>query len=161
VPGIELSAEIEHGQCHLLGYFIDPANAALNNRLRDVLDNRDKRNARIVEKLRNLGFDITLEEVEAKAGGNVTPRPPFTGLLLNKGYVSSMQEAFDVYLPKGAKAYVDRDRLTPEEAIDLIHGAGGLVILAHPDNLKRDAAATDAYIAELQSAGLDGIEARY
>ena len=162
VPGIELSAEIEVGQCHILGLLIDPSNAALNTRLHEVIENRDKRNARIVEKMqRELGFDITLEEVEAESGGQVVARPHFAKVMLRKGYVISMQQAFDEYLGKGAKAYVERDRLTPEECIRLIHGVGGVAILAHPNNLKRDEAGTEAEILALKSVGLDGIEARY
>ncbi len=162
VPGIELSAEIEVGQCHILGLFIDPENVALNDRLREVIENRDKRNARIVEKMqRELHFDITLDEVEAESGGQVVARPHFAKVLLRKGYVTSMQQAFDEYLGKGAKAYVERDRLTPEECIALIHGAGGLAILAHPNNLKRDENGTEAEILRLAALGLDGIEARY
>jgi len=162
VPGIELSAEIDFGQCHILGLLIDPANPTLNDRLREVIENRDKRNARIVEKMqRELGFDITLEEVEAESGGQVVARPHFAKVMLRKGYVTSMQQAFDEYLGKGAKAYVERDRLTPEECVTLIHGAGGVAILAHPNNLKRDEADTEAEILNLKSVGMDGIEARY
>lgn len=162
VPGIELSAEIEVGQCHILGLLIDPNNTALNDRLHEVIENRDKRNGRIVERMqKELGFDITLEEVEAESGGQVVARPHFAKVLLRKGYVTSMQQAFDEYLGKGAKAYVERDRLTPEECVRLIHGAGGVAILAHPNNLKRDEAGTEAEILHLKSVGLDGIEARY
>ncbi len=162
VPGIELSAEVEVGQCHILGLLIDPADPTLNDRLREVIENRDKRNGLIVEKMRNeLHFDITLEEVKAESGGLVVARPHFAKVLLRKGYVTSMQQAFDDYLGKGAKAYVDRDRLTPEECIALIHGAGGIALLAHPNNLKRDQAGTEAEILHLHSLGLDGIEARY
>jgi predicted metal-dependent phosphoesterase TrpH len=162
VPGIELSAEIEVGQCHILGLLIDPAYPALNDRLREVIENRDKRNERIVEKMqKDLHLDITLEEVEAESGGQVVARPHFAKVLLRKGYVTSMQQAFDEYLGKGSKAYVDRDRLTPEECIALIHGAGGVAILAHPNNLKRNEAGTEAEILRLQSLGMDGIEARY
>ena len=162
VPGIELSAEIDFGQCHILGLLIDPANPTLNDRLREVIENRDKRNARIVEKMqRELHFDITLKEVEAESGGLVVARPHFAKVLLRKGYVTSMQQAFDDYLGKGAKAYVERDRLTPEECFTLIHGAGGIALLAHPNNLKRDPTATEAEILRLHSLGMDGIEARH
>jgi predicted metal-dependent phosphoesterase TrpH len=162
VPGIELSAEIKVGQCHILGLLIDPTHPGLNDRLREVIENRDKRNELIVEKMqRELHFDITLEEVEAESGGQVVARPHFAKVLLRKGYVTSMQQAFDDYLGKGAKAYVERDRLTPEECIALIHGAGGVAILAHPNNLKRDEAGTEAEILHLKELGMDGIEARY
>ena len=162
VAGIELSAEVEKGQCHLLGYCIDPANVPLRTRLQDVVDMRNSRNARIVEKMRTeLGFDISLTEVESEAGGDIVARPHFARVLVNKGYVTTMQEAFDIYLGKGGKAYVDRFRLSPEEAIGLVHGAGGVCILAHPNNLKLDELETEAAIKRLVGVGLDGIEARY
>ena len=162
VPGVELSAEVDRGQCHLLGYLIDPDAPELLTRLQHIRDHRDQRNAKIVARFRDeIGFDITLEEVEAVAGGAVVARPHFARVLLDRGYVKSMQEAFDEYLANGARAYVDRDRLQPGEAIDLIHRAGGLAILAHPNNLKRTRAGTENKIASLKSLGLDGIEARY
>lgn len=162
VPGIELSADIEVGQCHILGYLIDPDDTPLNERLQYVVDMRNSRNARIASRLRDeLGFDIRLEEVEAVAGGEIVARPHFARVMLNKGYVGSMQEAFDIYLGKGGKAYMDRFRVSPEEAIALIHGAGGVAILAHPKNLKRDREGMETAIRELQAVGLDGIEARY
>jgi predicted metal-dependent phosphoesterase TrpH len=161
IPGIELSAEVERGQCHILGYFIDPQSPPLLTRLHEVVDNRNKRNGKIVGKLQALGFNVTLEEIEAEAGGQVVARPHFAKVLLRKGHVGSMQEAFDVYLGKGAKAYVERDRLTQEEAISLLHEAGGVAVLAHPNNLKRDPQETEAFIAEMKEMGLDGMEARY
>jgi predicted metal-dependent phosphoesterase TrpH len=162
IPGVELSAEPKSGQCHILGLLIDPHSKPLRTRLIEVRRNRNTRNARIVEKMqRELGWDITLEEVEEIAGGEVVARPHFARVLINKGYVQTMQQAFDEYLAKGAKAYVERDRLTSTEAIALIHQAGGVAILAHPNNCKLDPAATEQYIRELQSMGLDGIEARY
>lgn len=162
VPGIELSAEVGRGQCHLLGFLIDPDHANLHSKLQYVVDMRNSRNARIAERMRSeLGFDITLSEVEALAGGEIVARPHFARVMVRKGYVASMQEAFDIYLGKGGRAYVDRFRLSPQEAIALIHEAGGVAILAHPNNLKCDASETEAEITRLVSLGLDGIEARY
>ena len=127
VPGIELSAEVGRGQCHILGYLIDPDNEPLIARLQYVVDMRNNRNAHIIERMRGeLGFDITLDEVEAIAGGDIVARPHFARAMVEKGYVSTMQEAFDVYLGKGGSAYVERVRLSPAESIALIHGAGGV-----------------------------------
>lgn len=168
VPGIELSAEPPktpggvRNQCHILGLYVDPNCAALLERLQTVILNRNRRNARIVQRMREeLHWDVTLAEVEHAAGGDVVARPHFARVLVDKGYVASMKEAFDVYLGKGGKAYVDRDRLTAEEAIGLIHAAGGVAVLAHPNNLAMDAAGTELYIQHLREIGLDGIEARY
>ena len=162
VAGIELSAEIPSpAQCHILGYFVDPNSDPLQSRLKWVRDARSNRNGRMADRIQAHGWDVTLADVEAIAGGDVVARPHFARVLLNKGYVSSMQEAFDLYLGRGGLFYEDRIRLQPEEAIALIHTAGGVAILAHPNNLKRDREATDATIKELIDLGLDGIEARY
>ena len=127
-----------------------------------VVDMRNNRNAQIIGRLQNeLGFDITLAEVEAIAGGEIVARPHFARAMVNNGCVATMQEAFDIYLGKGGRAYVERVRLTPAESIALIHGAGGVAVLAHPNNLKRNEAETEAEIERLVSYGLDGIEARY
>jgi predicted metal-dependent phosphoesterase TrpH len=161
VPGIELSAEIGFGQCHILGLLIKPDSATLRSRLHEVLNNRRLRNEKILQKMQAHGVAITYEEVETEAGGEVIARPHFAKVLLRKGFVSTMQEAFDKHLTPGGTFYVDRVRLSPAECIDLIHQAGGVAILAHPNNLKRDVEATETKIKELQAAGLDGIEARY
>ncbi len=168
VPGIELSAEPPkttsgaRSQCHILGLFIDPECAVVLARLHSVIDHRNRRNALIVERMRNeLKWDVSLKEVESVAGGDVIARPHFARVLVEKGYVSSVKEAFDVYLGKGGKVYVDRDRLTPEEAIGLIHSAGGVASLAHPNNLQMSAEDTETYVRNLQEIGLDAIEARY
>jgi predicted metal-dependent phosphoesterase TrpH len=168
IPGIELSAEPPNtpagarGQCHILGLFIDPNSESLLRRLEDIICNRNRRNGLIVERMRNeLGWDVAMEEVEQAAGGDVVARPHFARVMLDKGYVGSIKEAFDVYLGKGGKAYVDRDRVTAEEAIQLIHRAGGVAVLAHPNNLSMGIEETEAFIASLAALGLDGIEARY
>ena len=164
IPGIELSANPpRQGQCHILGLLINPADASLLRRLKEVVTNRNLRNSRIIEKMqRELGWEIELAEVEAEAGGDIVARPHFAKVLLKKGLVPDFQTAFDIYLGTGGKAYVGRDRLSPEEAINLIHGAGGVAILAHPNNFKfDDPAETEAEIRGLQELGLDGIEARY
>ncbi|HLK56978.1 MAG TPA: PHP domain-containing protein [Chthonomonadaceae bacterium] len=162
VPGIELSVEYANGQCHILGLLIDPENRTLPERLREIQHNRATRNARIVERMRTeYGLDVTLDEIKEVAGGKIVARPHFAKVLLAKGYVSTMQEAFDEYLAEGAKAYVPKDTLSSAEAIALIHRAGGVAVLAHPNNLKRDVEETEAEIRRMQSEGLDGIEARY
>ena len=168
VPGIELSAEPPRprsgarSQCHILGLYIDPDSAPLLDRLREVIRNRNRRNDLMVERMRSeLRWEITLAEVEAAAGGDVVARPHFARVILDKGYVRSVREAFEIYLGKGGKAYVERDRLRPDEAIDLIHRAGGVAVLAHPNNLYMSDEETETYVRDLAGLGLDGIEARY
>ena len=161
VPGIELSAEIDFGQCHILGLFIDPNSEVMRSSLHDVIHNRNLRNEKILAKMQAHGVSITLAEVEAEAGGEVIARPHFAKVLLAKGFISTMQEAFDKHLTQGGTFYVDRARLSPKECIELIHSAGGVAVLAHPNNLKRNEAETETKIRELIDMGLDGIEARY
>ncbi len=173
IPGIELSAEIENtsrerGQCHILGLGIDPRNPKLLNRLRDIQHKRVNRNALMVEKLNSLdelksrNIHITLAEVEAEAGGDIIARPHFAKVLIAKGLVGSVQEAFNEYLAENAKGNVPKEKVTAEEAIRLIHDAGGVAILAHPNNCKCGTnEETENYILQLREKGLDGIEARY
>lgn len=168
IPGIELSAEPpatpsgKRAQCHILGLFIDPNCVILLERLRSVIDQRNRRNQLIINRMRDeLHWDITLKDVERAAGGDVIARPHFARVMVHKGYVSSIREAFHTYLGKGGKAYVDRGRLAANEAIGLIHAAGGVAVLAHPNNLQMDTRETEAYLRTLKTAGLDAIEARY
>lgn len=96
------------------------------------------------------------------AGNNMVGRPHFARLLVDRGYADSMQDAFDRFLAKGAAAYVEKKRLSPADAIALIHGAGGAAVLAHPYQLKLDSPQeAERLIGELAELGLDGVEAIY
>ena len=160
VDGIEISAEYSPGTMHLLGYCID--SAVIESDLVELKQARDQRNPQIAARLQELGMDIPYEEVQALAGGKMVGRPHFARLMIQKGYVASIQEAFNGFLAKGAPAYVEKLRLSPENAIDLIHRAGGVAVLAHPYQLKLPSLdAVDDLAAELAGLGLDGIEAVY
>jgi predicted metal-dependent phosphoesterase TrpH len=160
VDGIEISAEYSPGTMHLLGYCID--GAAIETDLVELKHARDQRNPQIAVRLQELGMDITYEEVQALSGGEVVGRPHFARLMMQKGYVGSIKDAFDSFLAKGSPAYVEKLRLSPENAIDLIHRAGGVAVLAHPYQLKLPSFdAVDDLVAELGRSGLDGIEAVY
>lgn len=162
VAGIELSAEYSPGTMHILGYFIDDQSAALNEQLAVLKSAREKRNPEIARRLQSLGCEIGYEEVVQVAGNKVVGRPHFARLLVERGYVASIQEAFDKLLKKGAPAYVEKARLSPADSIDLIHSAGGVAVLAHPYQLKLPSyEATSELIGELAALGLDGVEAIY
>ncbi len=162
VPGVEVSAEYKPGQMHILGLFIDPQSVALNGWLAEVLDGRNGRNVKIVARLLELGVEITLDEVEAEAGGGAVGRPHIAQVLLDNGAVSSRQEAFDRYLARGAAAYFDRPRATPVRTIENIHAGGGLAVLAHCNSLgANDAAELEQAIRGLKDQGLDGLEIRH
>jgi len=162
IPGIEISAEYSPGSMHLLGYLIDFQNTILKERLKDLQRAREERNPRMVEKLVQLGIDITYEEVVNASGGGQVGRPHFAQVLIAKGYVRNFQEAFDRYLKKGAPAYVDKFRFTPAEAIHLINDARGVAVLGHPNTLGINGARElENLIIGLIKQGLKGIEVYY
>lgn len=162
IGGLEISAEFQPGTMHILGYGFREGDGVLEERLRYVRRCREERNPKIVQNLRGMGFELTLEEVAAMAGGTVVGRPHFAQVMLAKGFVSSLQEAFDKYLAKGRPAYVNKVRLGPEESIAAIRGAGGVAVLAHPLQLKlgRDGE-LESQVKRLAGLGLEGMECFY
>jgi predicted metal-dependent phosphoesterase TrpH len=161
VPGCEISCEVPHGTMHLLVYFLDDGPGPLQDRLGALQHGRATRNERIVGLLQEGGLDITLEEILAEAGGGSVGRPHFAAVMVRKGHVASIQEAFDVWLAKGRPAYLGRDRLSPEESITLAHASGAVPVLAHPRYLELEPPALEKFVGELADLGLDGIEADY
>lgn len=160
IPGIEISCEFPApGTMHLLGYGIDPHSEDLKNLTRQLLEGRDNRNPRIISRLNELGLDISMAEVEQEAGGTVIGRPHIAAILLRKGYVHSIKQAFNVYLAPGGSAYFDKERVTAADAISLIHKAGGLVVMAHPVQLRTsNSAELEQVVRNLVELGLAGIE---
>jgi len=156
ICGIELSTKLHGQSVHLLGYFLaDNGLAEFRNWILDMQASRRDRNIRLVARLRELGFDITLEEAEARGRG-MTGRPHFAQLLVEKGYVSSIRQAFDDYLDESAKGYVYRREPDFAEGVERIRKAGGIASLAHPVRIRRD---VPALLPELCDAGLNAIEA--
>src|SRR5207248_4047132 len=138
IPGIEISAvpPIENGTLHILGYCIDPQNPTLLEMARQLIEARNNRNPRIIARLRELGIDITTDELAHEAKGEVMGRPHIGALLMKKGVVKSIKRAFTDYLAPGGKAYFDKERLSSRDAIGRIRRAGGIPVLAHPIQLK-------------------------
>jgi predicted metal-dependent phosphoesterase TrpH len=132
IPAIELSVNSHWSSMHLLGYFSRPDPPNVANKINQIRSFRDRRNPIIAEKLNALGIPINFEDVIGVAGGQVIGRPHFAKVMVNMGVVSCPQMAFDKYLKKGAPAYVDRDRLNLQEAIQLIRADHGVPVLAHP-----------------------------
>ena len=161
VQGCELSCEVGTATMHLLVYFLDDGPGPLQDRLAGLQAARADRNRRIVDVLQAHGLDVTLEEILTEAGGGSVGRPHVAGVLLRKGYVGSVQEAFDVWLAKGKPAYLDRERLLPAEAIALAHASGAVAVLAHPTSLGFDAPTLEDFVAGLAADGLDGMECEY
>jgi len=156
--GVEISAEWKKGNCHILGYGVPDDYEPLEKMLRKTRDSRDKRNEMIVAKLNELGVGFDLSEAAELAGGDVVGRPHIARVMMKRGHVGSVQEAFDKYLAKGAPAYIDRFRLPPCEAVTLLREAGATVILAHPSQLKRSLREIEDMVGELAPLGLAGLE---
>jgi len=162
IPAIEISVQYDHGSMHLLGYFIDIHHPLLNEKLRELQKARAERNPRMIERLNQLGIPITYEEVLKASGGGQVGRPHFAQVLVEKRYVSSFQEAFERYLKKGAPAYVDKFRFTPQEAIKFITEADGVAVLGHPNTLGLNGPIElEQLIMNLIREGLKGIEVYY
>ena len=161
VEGCELSCEVGPATMHLLVYFLADEPGPLQDRLSGLQAARADRNRRIVGVLQDHGLDVTLDEILADAGGGSVGRPHVAGVLLRKGYVSSIQEAFDLWLAKGRPAYLDRERLLPAEAIALAHASGAVAVLAHPTSLGYHGAELEEFVEGLAADGLDGMECEY
>ena len=158
IPGVEISAEIEKGACHILGYFVSHTHRGLKRVLADARGGRDARNIRILQLLNKLGLRMTMDDLAARVQDGVLTRAHFATVMLEKGYVKTWDQAFERYLGAGKPAYVARTRVMPEEAIKVIHAAGGLAALAHPRQLGRSPKETDEWLDKLAAAGLDGVE---
>ncbi len=167
VTGVELS--ISHQRTfHLIGLGGDRYHPAFAAAVGKLAGGRPARNREIVAKLNALGMEMTIEEVEAVAGGDIVGRPHIANVMLRRGYVLDNRTAFDEYLGKGASAYANRPRLELAEAFDAVHAAGGATVLCHPFTLGYSAPAGGAqrerFVAELSTmaeAGLDAMEVRY
>jgi len=162
VPGCEIScATGAPGSMHVLVYFVEEE-SSLAARLASLQRARDERNHRIVEALRSSDVDITYDEVLAEAGdASSVGRPHVARVLVRKRAATSIQDAFDRWLAKGKSAYAERDRLTPDEAVELSHESGALTSLAHPYSLDLSEDALDEYVAHLAAVGLDALECTY
>ena len=163
IPGVELSTSYEGGRFHLLGYFINPESKLVET-LVEIQRERGNRNAIILEKLAALGVPLEEAEVRKIAGRDdgELARPHLARAMVNRGYVSSTQEAFDLYLADGKPGYAPKKVLSPQEAIGLIHDAGGVAVWAHPPH--RKSISYDELEERLKDWvvwGLDGLEIYY
>ena len=156
IPGIELSADFPNDNLHFVGLCIDYKNKDFLTKLAPLRDARKIRNTKMLAQLKDLGFNIAVDE-----NSDITTRAHFARALLERGYVASIKEAFDLYLSPGKPGYVKRVTPSPEECIDLIHEAGGVAILAHPTLYNLSMVDLEELIVRLAHYGLDGIEAIY
>jgi predicted metal-dependent phosphoesterase TrpH len=159
IPGTELS--LDHpGAMHLVVLWLEPGPGPLQDRLASIQQGRLARNAAIVGLLGELGMPMTIDEVIEESGSGSVGRPHIAAVMMRKGYVPSIAEAFDLWLGAGRPAYAGRPRLSPEEAIALAIASGGVPILAHPHTLGINRAEEMAdLLTRLRGAGLVGLEA--
>ncbi|MGH2499361.1 MAG: PHP domain-containing protein [Candidatus Limnocylindria bacterium] len=157
IAATELNTESEWGDAHVLGYFLDPADAALEGRLHELREARARRIERMVERLNELGHPVALTRVLELARGGALGRPHLATALLEAGLVTSFDAAFETILSKRSPAYVPRAGLTPLEAVDLVRAHGGVPSLAHPGTVVD----VDALLPRLVERGLAGLECYY
>jgi predicted metal-dependent phosphoesterase TrpH len=153
ITGVELSSEIEGTDIHILGYYIDPENPAFCQKLIEMKEARFIRAKKIVNNLNKQGIDLRFETVLSIAGVGAIGRPHIAAAMLKEELVYSFREAFDRYIGYGLPAYVEKLKLHPKEVFDLIKGAGGIPVLAHPGVTQ-----VDQRIPEFVKDGLVGIE---
>lgn len=157
IPSVEISTDVPHGEAHVLGYFIDYTDPELLVRLEGMRNSRRERGQKMVAKLRDLGVNIEWQRVQEIAGSGSIGRPHIAQAMLEEGYTASIKEAFTNYIGRDSPAYVERQKMTPLEAVEIILRAKGLPVLAHPLTINDP----EAMVIELKKAGLVGIEAYY
>lgn len=162
IAGVEISTQWDHGILHLLGYFVDTGHPDLLRVLNALVQAREERVPRILAKLEAQNIRLSREEVEVEIKDGVPGRPHVANAMVRKGIVGDMQEAFDRFLKRGAPAYVEKTKLPPAQAIEIVAAAGGVPVLAHPYSLRLDdPSMLEGMLRDLVSLGLKGIEAYY
>lgn len=157
IPCVEISTDVPKGEIHVLGYFIDYTDRKLKVTLEKMRHSRRERADGMVTKLGKLGIHIEWQRVQEIAGSGSIGRPHIAQAMLEKGYISSIKEAFTKYISRNGPAYVEREKMTPEEALKLLLRTDGLPVLAHPLTIND----RETMVARLKTAGLVGIEAYY
>ena len=157
IPGVEMSTDIPGNELHIVGHFIDWEDAAFQEELAHLRESRLNRARKIVEKLKELGNPVAWERVQELAGEGAVGRPHIAQALVEAGHVASVSEAFELYLSRTGPAYVERERLSPRQVVELLHTVGGLCTLGHPRDLEH----LTELLADLKGAGLIGMEVYY
>ena len=157
IPCVEISTDVPHGEVHVLGYFVDYTDHKLKATLERMRHSRRERACGMVTKLGKLGIHIEWQRVQEIAGSGSIGRPHIAQAMLERGYVASVKEAFTKYLSRDGPAYVEREKMTPVEAVELLLLTNGLPVLAHPLTINDP----ETTVIELKASGLVGIEAYY
>jgi predicted metal-dependent phosphoesterase TrpH len=156
LTGIEISSEMEDASVHVLGYGYDLADLGLKQFLVSMQERRKERNRAILKKLSERKMAISEEELKAFASHRTVGRPHIAQIMVNKGYVSTLRDAFDLYLKEGKACYAAGIKYHPKEVIDQIHKSNGKAVLAHPHFIKKG-----AFLRKLLDLPFDGIECYY
>jgi len=159
VKGVEIEIAFAPGEFHLLGLDLGEISPELAGAAGELARSRDDRNRAVFELLREVGVEADYDELKREAGGGMIGRPHIAELMVRKRLVRSKQDAFDRYLAKGRPFFVQKACLDLGRALDLIHGSGGLAIVAHPLSLFVSWTRMRALMAEWVEMGIDGIEA--
>ena len=161
IPGIEYSTEYNQRDVHIVGLFIDYKAPVFLEYLARFKQSRTDRNYKLCANLQNAGIDITYEALMEAYPNAVITRAHYAGFLLDHGYVKSRNEAFERYLGDHTPYFVHREKITPEEVIEVTRKAGGIPILAHPTLYKLGREQLDILVGRLTEAGLMGMECYY
>ena len=153
IPGIEFSSEHMDEEIHILGYYIDYNKDWLEEKLDEMYQSRYIRAIKMIDKLKEIGIHISLEQVKGIAESGTIGRPHIARAMLENGYIDNVKEAFNKYIGKGCPAYVERYRISCQEAIDIIKKLGGVPVLAHPGLINNKEC-----INEIIDMGIEGIE---
>ncbi len=159
IAGIEISSLFEgYPEIHVLGYFIDPENKDVMEKLNFLQDARKVRNIKLIARLKELGFEVTWEELEKEANGQLIGRPHFAALMVKKGFVKDTNEAFSKYIGNDGLAFVPKEKLTTPEAVSFLFENGIVPVLAHPILIGMNTDDLIDFIILLKKSGLQGIE---
>ncbi|MEJ5199811.1 MAG: PHP domain-containing protein [Anaerolineae bacterium] len=166
IPGVEINTDVPGTEVHILGYFLDHTDPALNGELARLREGRIGRAKRMAEKLAEMGAPVRFERILEIAGEGAVGRPHVAQALLEAGHVTSFDQAFEKYIGRDSPAYVERLKFSPAQACALIRRAGGVPVLAHPVFFDRSGAIKapfdlDVMLPELIAAGLMGLEVYY
>lgn len=161
IPAVEYSTEYEGRDAHIVGLFIDYKSPEFTDYLKQFKQSRIQRNHKLCDNLQKAGIDITYEALLDAFPDAVITRAHYAAFLLDNGYVKSVKEAFDRYLGDDTPYFVPREKITPEEVIDVTRRAGGIPVLAHPTLYSLGKGQLDSLVKRLKAAGLMGIETFY
>jgi len=157
IPGIEISTDAPKGEVHILGYFIDHKDTNFGAALEKMRNSRRERARQIVTRLKEMGRPVAWERVCEIAGGGTIGRPHIAQALLERGHIESFREAFEKYISRDGPAYVEREKVTPSAAVEMVIEARGLPVLAHPLTVPEP----EKMVVKLKAVGLIGLEAYY